>query len=438
MRVWVTRTQPGADATAARLRDLGHDPIVSPVLAVRRLPVETGLSAVGALAFTSANAVDAFADAAKGARSLPVFTVGDATAAAARRAGFTDVLSAQGDIHALAELIVRERSRVRGGVLQPAAGEPAADLEALLAEHGVDLQIVPVYETVAVEPAEALAQLATIDVVLVHSPKAARRLADLVAGAAAAPRFACISEAAARRCGPPATKRSVRRRSLMRRHCLSCWPNDRRRRDHPQRPAAPGAAPAPGHEPLVLRLSDGVRAVPDRRHRHRPVRRQDLADQAKAPSRRGRPDPRPRFAGRASGPHRGASAGARRRPPRPGGRGQSGVAARQRPGAEPAPRPARGLRSQGRPRRLRRRRRGRPGRRRPDLAAVPRRARLARAADARFVPGRGPEAPGRDRRPYPRGPGRRIPRRRRPRRRAAHAPSRTRASWRARSTPSVR
>ena len=164
---------------------------------MRRLPVGTGLPAVGALAFSSANAVEHFVGATDGARSLPVFTVGDATAAAARRAGFTDVLSARGDIHALAELIVRERSRIRGTVLQPGNVEPAADLEALLTEHGVHLQTVPVYETVAVDPGEVLAQLASIDAVLVHSPKAARRLAELVPSVTAAPRFACISEAAA-------------------------------------------------------------------------------------------------------------------------------------------------------------------------------------------------------------------------------------------------
>ncbi|WP_415491802.1 uroporphyrinogen-III synthase, partial [Brevundimonas diminuta] len=41
-------------------------------------------------------------------RRHPVFAVGDATAEAARAAGFADVRSAAGDIHALARLIAAE------------------------------------------------------------------------------------------------------------------------------------------------------------------------------------------------------------------------------------------------------------------------------------------------------------------------------------------
>lgn len=34
MRVWVTRSQPGADRQAAALRDAGHDPVVAPVIRI--------------------------------------------------------------------------------------------------------------------------------------------------------------------------------------------------------------------------------------------------------------------------------------------------------------------------------------------------------------------------------------------------------------------
>ena len=35
--VWITRAQPGAAATAERVRALGHEPLVAPLLAVRLL-----------------------------------------------------------------------------------------------------------------------------------------------------------------------------------------------------------------------------------------------------------------------------------------------------------------------------------------------------------------------------------------------------------------
>ena len=86
-RIWITRAQPGADATAERVRALGHEAIVAPLLAVRALDdVHVDLNGVAALAFTSANGVRAFSDIC-GERSLRVFAGGAATAQAARAAG---------------------------------------------------------------------------------------------------------------------------------------------------------------------------------------------------------------------------------------------------------------------------------------------------------------------------------------------------------------
>ena len=63
-RIWITRAQPGAEVTAERVRALGHEAIVAPLLAVRVLPdVTVDLAGVSALAFTSANGVRAVADA---------------------------------------------------------------------------------------------------------------------------------------------------------------------------------------------------------------------------------------------------------------------------------------------------------------------------------------------------------------------------------------
>jgi uroporphyrinogen-III synthase len=198
VRVWVTRTLPGAEATAARLKAAGHDPLVSPVLAVRELSAEIDLTGVAAIAFTSPNGCRAFAALAKGGRGLPVFAVGNMTAEAARTAGFDEVMSAKGDVGALAAMIESECDPVSGDVLVPCAKEPAADLAGLLNARGFRARRIVVYETVPAEPTEALAALSSLGAALVHSPKAARRLAELVAPSAA-PKllFACISEAAA-------------------------------------------------------------------------------------------------------------------------------------------------------------------------------------------------------------------------------------------------
>jgi len=180
-RIWITRAQPGADATAERVRALGHDPLVAPLLTVRPIEgVQIDLAGVAALAFTSANGVRAFADAS-GERGLRVFAVGAATAAAARAAGFRSVLSADGDVEALAEGIAARRGELPGVVLHPGAAEPAGDLTGVLERHGLEARRLALYETVPAPLGKAEAeQLARSDAALLHSPRAGRALARLL------------------------------------------------------------------------------------------------------------------------------------------------------------------------------------------------------------------------------------------------------------------
>ena len=91
LRALVTRPEEDARAIAAELRAQGIETILAPMLSiVQRRDPKIDLSGIQALLFTSANGVRAFA-AASGARDLPVFAVGDATAGAARNAGFKNV-----------------------------------------------------------------------------------------------------------------------------------------------------------------------------------------------------------------------------------------------------------------------------------------------------------------------------------------------------------
>ena len=180
-KIWITRAQPGANVTAERVRALGHDALIAPLLAVRALEdVQVDLAGVAALAFTSANGVRAFSDICA-ERSLRVFAVGAATAQAARAAGFRLVLSADGDVDALAEGIGQRRGELRGVVLHPGAAEPAGDLAGALEKQGVAARSLILYETAPVKlEAEAASQLVLADAVLLHSPRAAQVLAALL------------------------------------------------------------------------------------------------------------------------------------------------------------------------------------------------------------------------------------------------------------------
>jgi len=177
--VWITRAQPGAAATADRVRALGHTPIVAPLLDVRELgegPPDLG--GVAALAFTSANAVRAFARRTPD-RSLRVFAVGAATARAAREAGFRRVLSSDGDVAALARGIAARRRELKGVILHPGAAEPAGDLEGELSAAGLEARRLDLYETAPSVLSDAdMAATSAARTALVHSPKAGRILAQ--------------------------------------------------------------------------------------------------------------------------------------------------------------------------------------------------------------------------------------------------------------------
>lgn len=181
--VWITRAEPGASATAARIEALGFAPLVAPVLTVKALLTPIDLTGAAALAFSSANGVEAFA-ARSGVRDLPVFAVGDATAEAARAAGFIRVASADGDVAALAEVI--KAARPTGAVLHPGPRQRAGDLIGALAKAHIPGRAVDLYETVEAPALPPVVRAALdegrIEAVLIHSPRAAEAVARLAGG----------------------------------------------------------------------------------------------------------------------------------------------------------------------------------------------------------------------------------------------------------------
>lgn len=198
--VWVTRTRPGADATAQRLVGMGMRPLASPLLRVVPLRPRLDLSSACALAFTSPNAVAAFAHLTECEtwRRLPAYAVGDATAEAARARGLTDVRSAAGDLIDLAALIIDHPPSGELVVLGPR--EPSGDLPALLAPHGIHARAVAVHATKPAPAAHGRRALAEgrLDAVLIHSAKAAAALAGTCSAEnLSRPAIVAISEAAA-------------------------------------------------------------------------------------------------------------------------------------------------------------------------------------------------------------------------------------------------
>lgn len=184
MRLLLTRPRDDAAETLAALEAAGHEVLSEPLLELRPQPAALpALAGMQALLITSRNGLRAFLAVSQD-RSLPVYAVGPASAAAARAAGFARVRSAEGDAVALAALVRRELDPGAGPLLHPAGRETAGALSAELVATGFTLERVVLY---AAEPVPALSPAAraaleqgTLDGVLLFSPRTAAVFARLI------------------------------------------------------------------------------------------------------------------------------------------------------------------------------------------------------------------------------------------------------------------
>jgi uroporphyrinogen-III synthase len=187
--VLITRPEHQAAATARRVAGLGYRPILAPMLQVHRRSAELPDDA-GALLVTSANAVPSLP---AWARHRPVLAVGDATAALIRRAGFPDVLSAEGDAQALA---AATRRHVPPGIplLLLAGKDQGANLAQALSDSGWPVTRAEVYDAVPATtlPADATAALRqdAVHAALFFSARTALAFIDLVLTEGLAPHLA--------------------------------------------------------------------------------------------------------------------------------------------------------------------------------------------------------------------------------------------------------
>lgn len=181
----ILRPEPGGSRSADRARAMGLDIRLMPLFAVE--PVEwvaPDPKQFDGLVLTSANAVRHGGAGLEQLKGLPVHAVGEATAAAARAAGFTIASVGEGGVDGL-RLPAGQR-------LLHLAGRDHREAGAAVT--------VPVYEACQLERPAGIDALPTC-VVAVHSPRAGRRLAELI-GQRAAIAVAAISSAAAEACGP--------------------------------------------------------------------------------------------------------------------------------------------------------------------------------------------------------------------------------------------
>lgn len=207
MRPCVLLTRPREDAApvAALLESRGYRTAIEPMLVIEPVPAALEIAHYQAVLATSANGVRALA-AAVPARAVRLFAVGDATARAARAAGFTWVESAAGDSAALARLAANKLDPGAGPLLHVSGEHIAGDLAGTLSAQGFAVERRVLYR--AAVPAALSAATAgliargAIDAVLFFSPRSARTFVSLAEAAGLAPACAgsvavCLSPAVA-------------------------------------------------------------------------------------------------------------------------------------------------------------------------------------------------------------------------------------------------
>jgi uroporphyrinogen-III synthase len=183
----ILRPEPGATVTAERARTLGLEATKLPLFDVRPLtwaaPDPTQFDAI---LMTSANAARHGGTELDKLKALPVHAVGEATATAAREAGFTVIHTGSGGVSNLIAAIAK------GDRLLHLAGRDHRETRAT--------QTIAVYESAALSAPGKLDELGDA-VIAVHSTRAGRRLAEILDERAGI-RIAAIAAPAAEACGP--------------------------------------------------------------------------------------------------------------------------------------------------------------------------------------------------------------------------------------------
>lgn len=184
-RLLVLRPEPGASATVERARERGLDAFAVPLFVVQPVAWQTpDPGGFDGLLLTSANAVRHGGEQLQALRGLKAYAVGEATAEAARGAGLD--IASTGDAGA---------ERLLGSIEQDLrllhlSGADSTELGATRQE----IAKVVVYRSDPIERPDL--SRANGSVALVHSPRAARRFAELVSDRGSIA-IAAISEPAA-------------------------------------------------------------------------------------------------------------------------------------------------------------------------------------------------------------------------------------------------
>ncbi|MDE2062223.1 MAG: uroporphyrinogen-III synthase [Bradyrhizobium sp.] len=194
MAILVTRPLPDGETTASALRAKGFAVLLAPMLRFEPVAFQDDDEAsYGAVIVTSANALRAIEARLQNSPllKLPLFAVGEHTAAAARAAGFSNVISAASDAEGLRERILAgvkaKMLKKTSRLLYLAGADLARDLAGELGARGLTVVTRTTYRMVPVAdlPEETRKAFATdaVEAVLHYSRRSARAFTEAIRAA---------------------------------------------------------------------------------------------------------------------------------------------------------------------------------------------------------------------------------------------------------------
>ena len=189
MQLIVTRPEPAASTTAEKLRAMGHDVLISPMLEIVDTGSEIPEGNFYCIIITSSNALNMLAQRGidNFRQNIPLYVVGDKTAELARKLGFLDVYSASGNANDLIKLLANQvdlSTSANRSALYICGADSTAGFIKSLQKTGLNLITWINYKAILVdqltnETANLLRRGAPVGILL-YSARTARQLSKLV------------------------------------------------------------------------------------------------------------------------------------------------------------------------------------------------------------------------------------------------------------------
>jgi uroporphyrinogen-III synthase len=180
MKLLVTRPVDDAQPLAEKLEGLGHEAVILPLLHIQpRDGVVLPTGPFQALCVSSANGLAAKVDLSP-YHHVPFFAIGPQSALEARRQGFDHVHDKGGNVEGLVRVMCKSLKPENGPILYLSGSETTGDLEGKLKTEGFNVSRVIVYDAAPCDIPHLAQELASVDGVLLYSPRTTKLWATQV------------------------------------------------------------------------------------------------------------------------------------------------------------------------------------------------------------------------------------------------------------------